>query len=559
MHIIKKAILGMAVALTFSAAPLAAAGEVLDIPGIGEVGLEKNGKDWTVALADWGTWQFRGQFKNKKDFDLATSLPAGDFTDYIPGVGQILAVLGLDTVDIRLKPSGLGLGLNLESGGLGTLRGMVTDNLSRVKSLKVIINKIIEGFEIKNMSINASVFGKTLTGKVEGTIAIIGKKFNFDFEGELNLKKMLSSVVNKIIPEVADYAADLAKAAYKKSKDAVVKIGRTGANKAKKAWNAMSKELKEAWDVAKKATSSYDHNKKVDLPKFVNAMGNPMIRESNKAVDELYDELAPEVRDLEDAEKGKLVDDAFAELSKELDDRWDEIYKDKTTNKWTVLDKREKELRKMYRDGIQKKWDEHKNYRAAKAAALKDLEPLVRMPRSPKQALSALAFYSFARVPVMIEIAGENLAWDVQGGTGRVAPNGTNVFFYKSTGTANQQWILESAGTPDTYHFRSVHSGRYIHIAGAIDAKGSSLQIYDGAGSGYAQTYFKAVADKDGFLHFITVNGLAFDLAGGVPVERADLQLWENHGGAPQAFYVYPAPDPADTDALYPPRDKGRK
>jgi len=522
-----------------------AKGQVISIPGFGDVGVQKKGDVYTVGLSDWGTWDFSGKFNSAKDFDLATSVPSDQFTKYLPGAGQMLSVLGLSTVDLRLKPSGLGVGLSLEDGGLGALRGSVTEALSQVKALGVVIDAVISGLEIRSVVVNASVFGKTLKGTVQGEIAVIGKKLKFKEEGELDLKKLLNGIVDDIVPAVSDFAADAAKAAYKASKAAIVSVGKSGLKKVDQAWDAVSDFTKEAVKTIDYATNSYDTNLKKDLPKFIKAKASPMLKEGNRVMDELYADLLPLVRNMDGKEKSDAVAEAFAEVVPSLDKRWKSIYDDDSVKKWSTLESREKELRKKYRAGIQERWDEHKAYREKTIARLMDSKPLVRIKRTPQEALRLLEFYAAARVPVIIETKADLYALDVQGGVKEPAKNGTNVFFYPTHGQANEQWLLVPAGKPNAYHFQSLHSGRFIHISNAKDEQGSSLVIWDGAGAEYPQTVFTAKADADGSLRFYSQKGYALDLAGGVPKDRADLILWKSHGGAGQAFYVFPAPEPA--------------
>jgi len=525
-------------------------GEIISIPGFGDVGVQKKGSVYTVGLSDWGTWDFSGKYNSAKDFDLSTSVPSDQFTDYLPGAGQMLSVLGLSSVELRLRPIGLGVGLTLEDGGLGALRGSVTEALSQVEALGVIIDTVVSGLEIRSIVVNASVFGKALKGTVEGEIAVIGKKIKFKEDGELNLKKLINGIVGNIVPAVSDFASDAAKAAYKASKAAVLSAGKNGIKKVDQAWDNVSDFTKQAVKTIDYATNSYDTNLKKDLPKFIKAKASPMLKEGNRVMDELYAEMLPYVRTMAGPEKQAAIDEAFIEVVPSLEKRWKSIYDDDAVKAWSTMDSREKELRKKYRAGVKEAWDDHIAYRNRIIARLASSKPVVRITRKPQEALALLAGYSKARIPVIIEAKVENLAWDVQGGVGEPAKNGTNVFFYPSQGEANQQWFLIPAGKGDIYHFQSVHSGRFLHISGAKDEQGSSLIIWDGAGSTLPQTIFTAKADTDGSIRFFSVKGYALDLAGGNPVERADLQLWKNSGGAGQAFYIYPAPRPYEPMAV---------
>lgn len=153
--------------------------------------------------------------------------------------------------------------------------------------------------------------------------------------------------------------------------------------------------------------------------------------------------------------------------------------------------------------------------------------------------------YAKAKVPVTIESSIENITIDVIGGPNPMAGNGNGIGMYTTSGTANQQFILVPAGPPDSYHIQSVDSGKFLHIGGAIDAKESVLLLWEGANSTSPQTIFKATADANGFIHFITTKGFSFDLKGGATASGTVLWLWDNHGGAGQAFYVMAAANPA--------------
>lgn len=525
-------------------------GEIISIPGIGDIGIQKNGSTYTVALKDWGTYDFTGKYKSSSDFDLATSLPAGDFTDYIPGAGQLLSILGLDTVELRLKPNGMGVGLSLADGGLGALRGTVTEALSQVKVLSMVIDSVISGLEIRSMVVNATIFGKTLKGTVEGEIAVIGKKIKFKEDGELNLKKLVGNIVDSIVPAVSDFATDAAKAAYKASRAAVLSVGKNGVKKVDQAWDEVSAYTKEAVKTIDYATNSYDENLKKDLPKFIKAKANPMLKEGNRVMDELYDELLPLVRNMDGQEKTDAINEAFLEVVPSLEKRWKGIYDDDSVKSWSTIDSREKELRKKYRAGIQAEWDDHKGYREKVIGKLIASKPLIRIARKPKEALDLLSGYAKARIPVIIETKIENLAWDVQGGVKEPAKNGTKVFFYPTHGEANEQWLLIPAGKPNAYHFQSIHSGRFLHISSAKDEQGSSFLVWDGANTTMPQTIFTASADAEGYIRFSSQKGFYLDLAGGKPVSRADIILGKKNSGDGQAFYIYPAPKPYEPVAV---------
>lgn len=518
---------------------LFASAEIISIPGIGDVGIEVKGKSFTIAVPKLGTYGGEGYFKSAKDFDIKAIIPAGDFTDYIPVVGQVLSLAGLDTASIRVLPRGLGFGVTLTAGGLGALRGNVTEVLSKVKALKVIIDKIISGLDIREVVIEGLINGKNLSGLVRGEVAVIGKVLKFDAEGEISFKRLLSIIKDKIIDNTKDFVVENAKKAYNASKAAVVKVGKNGVAKVSKAWGKVKDFTREAIKTIRYATNSYDKNLKSDLPNFINAKADPMVREGNAVFAELYNEMLPEVRNLDEKEKAAVINEAINPVVSDLDSKWQEIYNDKSTDKWSTLSKREKELRKRYREGIQQKWDEHKAFRNQMVERLKQSQPLVRIPKTAQQSLEALRIYSITKAPVTICSKVEDLAWDLFGrqkdGTW---PKGSNIGFWGLHGDVNQQWIFESAGKPNQYHIRSVANNKYIHISGAKDVMKASLVIYDGAGAEYRQTVFTAFADKDGMLRFKTDAGWTFDLEGGVLENGKDLRLWESNNSDAQAFYV---------------------
>lgn len=518
-------------------------GEIISIPGFGDVGITKNGKTYTVALADWGTWDFTGTYKNKTDFDLATNIPAGSFTDYIPGVGQMLGLLGLDTVGIRISPKGMGMAINLEGGGLGALRGSVTEALSEIPGAGRVIDTMISVLEVKRFSLEGSIIKKVFQGKVEGSISLAGADFTFQDEGAISWKTIKASIVKAGKKVVNDYIVKYTKLAFNKSKDAVIKYGAKSLDAVGKAWDSAARFARESAKTINYATNSYDTNLKKDLPKYINAKGDPMVKESLKALDELYQEILPTVRNLgSKAEKDELIGVAFGPLNKEFDKRWQKLKDDDSVKAWSTLSKREKELMKRWKEGIEGKWNLVRAKRGDLYNQLISARPMYRVPRSPEEGLRILSAYANARVPVLIESKMELVTWDVPMSNG--GQNGTRVKFYATHGAPNQQWILVPAGAPNQYHFFHVATGRYLHMEGGPDkdAKSTNLVVWDGASAEYRQTVFTAFATADGYVHFKTDKGFALDLAGGVPTDGSDLQLWNNTKGDPQAFYVYPAP-----------------
>lgn len=333
--------------------------EMISIPGIGDVGITKEGKKITVSIPKLGTFAGEGYYKSIKDFDLKAIVPAGDFTDYIPVAGQILSILGLDTVSIRVRPNGLGWGLTLESGALGALRGNVTETLSKVKSLKIVIDKLIGSLEIEEFVMEGMIAGKKFSGMVKGRISIIGKKLKFDVDGEISIARVLELIKTKIIDNTVDFVSDAVKVAYKKTKDAAIRIGKAGMGKAKAAWNRVSNYAKATIKTIKYATNSYSNNLKKDLPNYIKAQTQELEKESLALISSIIAEIRPQIEDFPNKEKAELIAEALKPVLADIDAQWNDVKKDKSVEKWSRLGGRKKELLSKYRDGVNAKYNTH--------------------------------------------------------------------------------------------------------------------------------------------------------------------------------------------------------
>lgn len=526
---------------------------MIEIPGFDPIGLEKKTDNTYVAsIPKLGTYEFKGYFKSAKDFDMTAAVPAGVITDYIPGVGQILSLLGMDSVTLRLKQNGIGFGITLESGGLGALRGRVTETLSKVKALRVAINKIISQLEIKSLVMNGMIVGKTLQGDITGEISVIGKKISFSVDGELNMKKILDRITDKIIPAVSDFVAEEAKLLYKKTKELAKKAGQAGLKTAK---NIYGDALKVAKDVgASMKHSSHSLNKCLNecTPKYANPQRERMLNNGNKVFQDFYNEIYNDIVLIEGkdaAETRRLRLEAISadwnEMVSEIDRGWSKMLKDDFVENFAFKDSSEKKLIAKYKSLVNESWDSHKNFRGGLLEKLLTYEAPVRIKRSPQETLDFIASLAKSGTPVTIELKTAAKAWDIQNHANGQATNGSQILFWDIYGAPNQQWYLVPAGKPNAYHIQSAMNGKFLHIGGAKDVKGTPIVLWDGARADAAQTVYTVSVDTQGYVHFITANGLAFDLENANINNGTRLRLWDNHGGDPEAFYIAPAVNPA--------------
>ena len=344
---------------------------MVEIPGIGSVGFEKkSGNVYSIGIPKWGTYDFKGYFKSAKDFDLTAEIPAGDFTDYIPGVGQILSVLGLNTASLRIQPKGLGIGLTLESGGLGALRGKVTEVLGKVKALRVAIDAIIAQLEIKSMVINGMINGNKLMGDIAGEVSVIGKSLKFSVNGEIGFSKIIDGITEKVIPAVKDFVAEAAKKLYKKTKELAQKAGKAAANKAKALYGAALKVAKDVASSVKHSTHSLNKCLNECTPNYANPQGKKMLESSKEVFNEFYNSIYNDVMLIEGNnadETKKLRLDAFLtewmDLEKEVEAGWQKMYKDDYVKNFAFKDSSEKKLMKKYKEIIKGYWDQFNTYK----------------------------------------------------------------------------------------------------------------------------------------------------------------------------------------------------
>lgn len=344
---------------------------MVEIPGIGSVGFEKKSDNvYSIGIPKWGTYDFKGYFKSAKDFDLTAEIPAGDFTDYIPGVGQILSVLGLNTASLRIQPKGLGIGLTLESGGLGALRGKVTEVLGKVKALRVAIDAIIAQLEIKSMVINGMISGNKLMGDIAGEVSVIGKSLKFSVNGEIGFSKIIDGITEKVIPAVKDFVTEAAKKLYKKTKELAQKAGKAAANKAKALYGAALKVAKDVASSVKHSTHSLKKCLNECTPNYANPQGKKMLESSKEVFNEFYNSIYNDVMLIEGNnadETKKLRLDVFLtewqNLEKEVEAGWQKMYKDDYVKNFAFKDSSEKKLMKKYKEIIKGYWDQFNTYK----------------------------------------------------------------------------------------------------------------------------------------------------------------------------------------------------
>ena len=519
--------------------------QIFKIPGVGEVGFERKGlSNFIVSLAKYGTYEFLGYFKSKKDFDLSVTIPVGVFAEKIPKVGKILVALGLDSATIRLIPTGMVLTIHLENGGLGFLRGDITETLSKIKVIKVVINKIISQLEINYIDLIGTVTKETLKGRVTGEISVIGKKFPFNVEGEISTKKILNAIVNKVVPVVKEFAVEQAKAAFNKTKELAITVGTKAKEIAKKVYAEAAEMARTLATTVTHGKHTFDRCYNNCVPDYANSQRNKMLGGGNAMYQEFYNSVYPDLVKVEGEtpeETAKMrfsiIGEQWNALTAQMDSQWQSIYDDSEVRKYFWKNASKDQGLEKYRSMIMESWNEQKAFRDGLFNKLLTyLEP-VRIKKTPAQALSDLAMYSKFATPIQIMVSTEDYAWVI------ADPNSTNngnpVQFWSKLAHPAQYWYLREVGT-NAYSIQNAASGKYIHISGAIDQKGQPMTTWDGANAQARQTVFHASANDDGMIFWTTDAGWAFDLEGGVPGNGKRLILWDLHRGANQAFYIVP-------------------
>lgn len=519
------------------------AGAVVSFPYFGDVGIKNEGGRYTVALGSWGTWAAKGHFNNQKDYKLTTAIPVDNFIGYIPVAGQVLGVLGLSTVELTIQPSGVTYSMICEAGGLGLLRGTVSDCLSAEPTLRMVVDTVISGLEIKSLVITGAVISKDLRGAINGELSVIGKTVGFSGDGALSLKGLIDVIVGRILPTVKDYAATAATAVYKEAKGAAMAAGRETANMANYAYDQARQGAHNVTASVKHGTHSAEKCMNECVPNYANSQRGPMADGSNKAIRDFLDRLRPTVLAIEGSTTEETAVLRFAQFDAEwyqllmlLDQKWLDIFNDREVDNYFFKEASERAGRDKFRGLIRETWVQHEQYREnALHGFLLAVNPRVSRPKkSAESAMAELAAYAKAGTPVLVTMRHADLAWNLVP-TSKFA-NGSNVNFERLTGEANQQWIFVSAGKSNLYHIKSAASGRFIHISGAADAMSSSLVSWDGAGA--PQTVFRVEADSDGCIRLYTTKGFAFDLESGSYEAGRDLRLWERNGSDVQAFYL---------------------
>lgn len=519
------------------------AANMVSIPGLGDVGYEKkDDTTYSFGIPKIGTFNFKGVFNSPSDFDMMAEIPVSAVTDYIPLVGQLLGILGMDSVTYRITPAGLGLKIHLEEGGLGMFREYIVEELWLFEWQRIGTEALISSLEVKSFDMETLFDGPTLNGKVSGNFSIIGMNLGFGTEGTLSFEAIMRSVIDQIVPVGRDYVTRYARDVYNSSKQLVSNVGNWGMNQANSLINEVGVIAHDLSASVSHGSHSFSKCYNECTVNYANSQRFRLLEGSNQIFQDFYNRVYRDIRKIEGGNQAETVnlrkqalDAEWFALVNRFTGEWQQIFDDDEVENYFFKSSSERQARARYREMIRESWDQHTNFVNTQYNQLMQMKEPVRTPRTVQQTYTILEQAAKSGRAIQFLHGEEDFAWDNPWNNQLYQDNISVYFFQKHEGW-NQLWYLRPAGKDHTYHIQSAQTGKFIHINNAEDRSGSTLVTFSGYGGD--NTMFRAVADEKGNVTWYSKNGFAFDLASGYPANGADLQLWEANNSAAQKFYI---------------------
>ncbi len=264
------------------------------------------------------------------------------------------------------KEEGIFLYMNMNA----NFRDKIQKELSNNNILKPILNKILDGYEMKSIELmmDAKTSGK-LAGKTKVQAVVLKQDINFSFEGSFDGERLAKEVIARIT-EIGLQNVDLAEAAKKvidaasKASENSIKLANTGFRKAQ--------ELARDAEVAMNhAGHSADHCSNHCVPRYAQGQTNAMLEGSNNAVKAFRDDIIIHLRDnVQGANeqetqrmRSDLIKAEWDKLIAGIDRDWDVIDNDRTVIRFFFFPSDATEGRKKYRRLVNAENQKHVKYR----------------------------------------------------------------------------------------------------------------------------------------------------------------------------------------------------
>ncbi|MDA3851947.1 MAG: hypothetical protein PF447_11855 [Spirochaetaceae bacterium] len=344
---------------------------MVEIPGLGEVGYEKkDDSTYSFGIPKIGTFDFKGVFNSTSDFDLMAQVPVSAVTDYVPLVGQLLGVLGLDSVTYRITQNGLGMNIHLEEGGLGMFREYIVDQLYLFEWQRVGTEAIISSLELVSFDLDSLFDGPHLTGSVRGELSILGMKIGFHTDGTLSFEAIMNAILDEISSVATDVVAEYAEVAYEETKQVIYQVGDWGLDSA----NILIGEVGViAHDVSVSVSHgrhSFDTCYNSCTVNYANSQREVLLRGSNRLFLDFYNQVYRDLISIEGSNpvetralRDELLKNDWNQVREQLERKWQDVMNDDEVENYFFQDSSERQARDRYKGMIQESLNQHRAFR----------------------------------------------------------------------------------------------------------------------------------------------------------------------------------------------------
>ncbi|MFW5663715.1 MAG: hypothetical protein ACOCYD_01605 [bacterium] len=264
------------------------------------------------------------------------------------------------------KDDGIFLYLNMNA----NFRDKIHRELSNNNILKPILNKILDGYEMKSIELlmDAQTNGK-LAGSTKVQAVVLKKDISFSFEGSFDGERLAKEVIARVT-EVGLQNVDLAEAT-RKVIDAAAKAGENSVRIANDAFRQAQKLAEEAQVAMDHATHTADQCYNHCVPNYVHKQTHTMLDGSNSAVKAFRDDIIIHLRDNVQGANEKetqrmrsdLIKSEWDQLTARIDSDWDVIDNDRTVIRFFLFPSDASKGRKKYRRMVNAEIQKHIQYR----------------------------------------------------------------------------------------------------------------------------------------------------------------------------------------------------
>jgi len=363
---------------------------MVTIPGLGDVGYEKiDDSTYSFGIPAIGTFEFKGVFNSISDFDLYAEVPVSAVTDYIPAVGQILGVLGLDTTTTRITPQGYGLKIHMEEGGLGMFREYIVEELWLYDWQATATEALISSLEVKRFDMETFFRGKSLYGSVSGDFSVIGMEFGFSEDGDLSFEAIIRSIIDEMAPSAIDFVGRFTANLFNDSKEVINDIGEWGLSQANSLIDEVGVIAHDVSASISHGSHNFDKCYNECTVNYANSQRNKMFDGGNRIFQDFYNRVYRDLRKIEGENeqqtlnlRKQLLDGQWFRLVNNLNSEWQNIYDDDEVENYFFRDSSERQARERYRNLIRESWDRQKAFTDKLYNQLMVIRQPIRNPRS---------------------------------------------------------------------------------------------------------------------------------------------------------------------------------